>query len=67
MRFAAPCRILASLICFSVAQAQDADTIYHGGEVVSIDDANPSAQALAVKNGKIVAVGRKTDAWKSAK
>jgi predicted amidohydrolase YtcJ len=34
-----------------------ADTIYHGGVVLTVDDRNPSAEALAVRDGSIVAVG----------
>ena len=33
------------------------DTIYYGGPIVTLNDKNPSAQAVAVKNGRIVAVG----------
>ena len=33
------------------------DTIYYGGPIVTLNDKQPSAQAVAVKNGKIVAVG----------
>ena len=35
-----------------------ADTIYVGGDIVTINDAQPTAEALAVKDGKILAVGR---------
>ncbi len=38
-----------------------ADTIYVGGEIVTMDDAQPSAEALAVKGGTILAVGRRAD------
>lgn len=34
-----------------------ADTIYTGGEIVTIDDANPTAEAVGVKDGRILAVG----------
>ena len=34
-----------------------ADTIYVGGDIVTMNDAQPSAQAVAVKDGKILAVG----------
>jgi hypothetical protein len=34
-----------------------ADTIYTGGDIVTVDDAHPSAEAIAVKDGKILAVG----------
>ncbi len=47
------------------AQAQEpADAIYHGGEIVTIDDTNPTAQAIAIKGGKIVAVGKKEEVLK---
>nr|WP_318475314.1 amidohydrolase [Photobacterium leiognathi] len=38
-----------------------ADTIYTGGDIITIDDAQPSAEAVATKNGKIIAVGKMTD------
>ncbi len=41
-----------------------ADTIYHGGDVVTIDDRNPFAEAVAIKDGRIVAVGSKVDVLK---
>jgi len=34
-----------------------ADTIYVSGEIVTLNDAQPSAEALAVKDGRILAVG----------
>ena len=34
-----------------------ADTIYVDGHIITMDDANPTAEALAVKDGKILAVG----------
>jgi len=36
---------------------QTADAIYAGGPIVTVNDAQPSAEALAVKDGKILAVG----------
>jgi predicted amidohydrolase YtcJ len=41
-----------------------ADAIFHGGDIVTVDDRNPSAEALAVKKGKIIAVGKKADVLK---
>ncbi len=47
------------------AQAADtADTIYHGGDIVTVDERNPVAEALAIKDDKIVAVGKKADVLK---
>ena len=43
-----------------------ADTIYFGGNIITINDAQPSAEAVAVKDGKILAVGNKNDLMKTA-
>ena len=45
------------LTTVQAAQAQVAETIYTGGDIVTINDAQPIAEALAVKGGKILAVG----------
>ncbi|WP_207063998.1 amidohydrolase [Motiliproteus sp. SC1-56] len=34
-----------------------ADSIYTGGTIITVNDAQPSAEAVAVKDGKILAVG----------
>lgn len=40
------------------AQAQEtADTIYSGGPILTINDDQPSAEAVAVKEGRIIGVG----------
>ena len=44
-----------------VAPRTVADTIYVGGDIVTINDAQPTAEALAVKDGKILAVGARVD------
>ena len=43
------------------AAAVSADTIYVGGDIVTVNDAIPRAEALAVKDGKILAVGARAD------
>jgi predicted amidohydrolase YtcJ len=45
----------------AVAAEQSADTIFVGGDIVTINDAQPTAEALAVKGGKILAVGARTE------
>ena len=45
----------------TVTAEQAADTIYVGGDIVTINDAQPSAEALAVKDGRILAVGARAD------
>jgi predicted amidohydrolase YtcJ len=42
------------------ASAADADAIYFGGPIVTIDVKNPSAEAVAVRDGQIVAVGSRS-------
>jgi len=54
---------LAGSAAFALAQ-NPADAIYHGGDIVTIDDRNPTAQAVAVKDGKIAAVGKNDDVFK---
>jgi predicted amidohydrolase YtcJ len=38
-----------------------ADTIYTGGNIVTVNDSQPTAEAIAVKDGKILAVGARVD------
>ena len=44
-----------------VHSAEVAEVLYWGGEIVTMDDNNPTAEALAVQSGKIIAVGTKVD------
>ncbi len=44
-----------------------ADAIYAGGPIVTMNDAQPNAEALAVKDGKILALGAKADIEKAHK
>jgi predicted amidohydrolase YtcJ len=39
------------------SDAKAADTIYYNGPIVTVNDKQPTAQAVAIKNGKIIAVG----------
>ena len=48
-------------------QVDAAETIYTAGEIVTVNDKQPSAEALAVKGGKIVAVGSRADVEKAHK
>ena len=61
-------RAIAVLACFAwagAARAQLADTIYAGGRIVTMNDARPNAEALAVKDGKILAVGSRAEVEKA--
>lgn len=54
---------LAVLLPLSAKSADIADTIYHGGNIVTIDINQPTAEALAVKEGRILAVGHRADVF----
>lgn len=41
----------------AVAPDAAADAIYFGGDIITVNDAQPTAEALAIKDGKIIAVG----------
>ncbi len=43
--------------CTDAGVTEAADTIYAGGPIITINDNQPNAQAVAVKDGLIVAVG----------
>ncbi len=46
-------------------ESTTADTVYTGGNINTINDTAPSAEALAVRGGKIIAVGAKADVFKT--
>jgi predicted amidohydrolase YtcJ len=54
--------LLASAVAVNSCPAQgSAEAIYFGGEIVTIDDRLPSAEAVAVSAGRIVAVGKQAE------
>lgn len=55
------------LVAASPAMAADADAIYFGGPIVTVNDRQPTAEAVAVKGGKIVAVGSRGAVEKAQK
>jgi predicted amidohydrolase YtcJ len=69
MKFAP--KLLATLMmaqCAMVFAKGNADTIFYGGPIVTVNAKNEEVQALAVQGGKIVAVGNKeavTKEWQS--
>ena len=46
------------------AQQNQADKIFLGGNIITVDDNNPEAQAVAVHDGKIQAIGSETEVSK---
>ncbi|MGI9481721.1 MAG: amidohydrolase [Hyphomicrobiales bacterium] len=50
--------VVALLMMPGLASAQEiADTIYSGGPILTINDSAPDAKAVAVKDGRIIAIG----------
>ena len=61
-RMSARHALLAALALVPAAVlAQPADAIWTGGPIVTVNDAQPSAEAVAVRGGKIVGVGARAD------
>ncbi len=65
-------KLLSTLLmahCALVFAKGNADTIFYGGPIVTVNAKNEEVQALAVQNGKIVAVGTKeavTKDWQAS-
>lgn len=51
------------LACSQAADVQWADTVYHGGPIVTVNDSQPLVEALAVRAGRIVAVGDRAEVF----
>jgi len=58
---------LLAAACAPPGPSVVADAIYVGGPIVTVNDAQPDAEALAVKDGKILAVGARADIEKAHK
>lgn len=57
--------VIAACCGFSLSMsAQVADTIYQNGDIITVDDDQPTAEAVAVKDGRILAVGDKDEVLK---
>lgn len=59
--------LVASSLSSALAIAANADSIYFGGTIITVNDKAPSAEAVAVKGGKIVAVGSRKAVFASEK
>lgn len=61
------CAALLVLAAASPARGAEADAIYFGGPIVTVDDRRPGAEAVAVAGGRIVAVGTRGDVERTRK
>lgn len=48
-------------VSFSICAAEEADLVLFGGRIVTVDDSCPTAEALACRDGRLLAVGSKQD------
>lgn len=57
---------ILSLCWVGCLMGEQADAIFFGGDIITVNDQQPEAEAVAIKDGKIVFVGDKTaaDKWK---
>lgn len=53
--------VIPALFLFSCGRHERADLVITGGKVYTVDDATPMAEAIAVRNGRILFVGSETD------
>ncbi|MGI9243666.1 MAG: amidohydrolase family protein, partial [Verrucomicrobiales bacterium] len=59
--------IFCSLLCAQVliiASGQAVETIYTGGVILTMEEDQPRAEAVAVRDGKIVAAGERAEVFK---
>lgn len=49
--------LLVAFVAVSISAQDSADLVLRGGKIVTVDDAQPLAEALAVRGDRIVAVG----------
>ena len=58
--------LLVALFTCSVAWAQTADTILTNGKIITVDQQFSSQEAIAVRDGRILSVGKTADIRKLA-
>lgn len=57
---------IACVIGFpTLVQGQSADMIFRNGAIITIDDETPTAEAVAIKDGRIIAVGSEDEVLKA--
>lgn len=55
--------IILGLFWFASLMGEPADVIFFGGDIITVNDRQPDAEAVAIKEGKIVFVGDKKAAF----
>src|SRR5688572_27249240 len=57
---------LLAILCLSAFAQTPADTILVNGKILTVDDRFSTQEAIAIKEGKIVALGKTADIRKTA-
>jgi predicted amidohydrolase YtcJ len=57
--------LITTLLCHSPLIFAQADTVFLGGPIVTVNEKNDEVRAIAVKDGKIVALGTEADIKKT--
>ncbi|MFB2780434.1 amidohydrolase [Shewanella mangrovisoli] len=58
------CLSLSPFVQASSPPKPNAEAIYMGGNIITVNDSAPTAEALAIKNGRILAVGKASELLK---
>ena len=63
MKRAIPLAVLTTLLvgCAQPPSGEIADTVYTNGKIYTVDEAQPRAEAVAIKDGKFLVVGSNAD------
>ena len=63
-RVAGALLLLTILVLQACNSGEKADSIFYNGTIYTVDDSNPQVEAVAVKNGMIIATGSKAEIMK---
>lgn len=58
-------KITLGLAIAAALAAQPADTIYHNGKIITVSKAQPTAQAVAIRGNRFIAVGSNAEVLKT--
>jgi len=59
-----PCALFVFLVAADIAAAEEVEAIYHHGKIATVDDKFSIAEAMAIGQGRVLAVGENDDVLK---
>jgi predicted amidohydrolase YtcJ len=63
LRITLPSFLLLSLLFLAACQPKPVDMVFYNGRILTMDEHNTEASAVAVQDGRILAVGNFCDVW----